>query len=688
MRPFRIYLITTILFTSIFTTLSNPKAIDVLQSQRQLEEHPLNFCNQTELALENGLQKTTLGQFMGYPCSPEFYHCRWQSDGYHTYKKNCRIGLVFDTLGTQNCNYDYNVKTCGMQSAPEKCVNATDFACPLSETCVSLGQRCDGIYDCILEEDEQNCPMCKADEFPCITSEQCIPMSGRCNGIKECRDGTDEMDCEECPAGNFLCRKSNKCVPSALRCDGHNDCPQGEDEALCKKDNSQMYICENRKDQVAKTLVCDGKEDCPDGSDEKYCLRPALPVPEGTAENNEVSTDVTALQSLAISPMAASTAIPTVVVPLPAPESLRIPSSPRQTGKVTASFPRVQFGSSISTPASQETTVVSQEAGDDDNDSMHNKPTVQMKKYRIPNEKLVRGDTVVDCRDACYDKEDTVAYVKENVIPYDVRHTVGHGTPYSESRAGSDTPYGVSRTVGHASTVGVEEGNARGTVGTVRGTESQDTTQSSEEVVPQRSTYSKQGTQDTVPHSSTSSKYSTIDRKPSTTDNKYSTQDIVYGREDSMPHSTQDTMIRNSPPTLPHSSQDTIPVFVGQKGRKTFTPSTFSYRQDTTNPQLAVTRLNQTHDPLQALTDKYGADRNELLRKIETILKTENEPSARPQNSEPFHRLSKTITVTGRPHKWQPSLSTNGPSRTTPIPFHRRRFPFPPAPAPAPGVCC
>jgi hypothetical protein len=158
-----------LLFSLYFaSTNAIPKAIDVIQSAGQLDEHQLNFCNRTDLALENGLQKTALGQFLGYPCSADFYHCRWQSDGYRTYKKACRVGeffgfcdkirkiwkksynfrakkgknfqahkifakktknsrnhrkfsgLVFDTTGTQNCNYDYNVKGCAITSNPGK----------------------------------------------------------------------------------------------------------------------------------------------------------------------------------------------------------------------------------------------------------------------------------------------------------------------------------------------------------------------------------------------------------------------------------------------------------------------------------------------------------------------------------------------------------------------------------------
>ncbi|RCN37338.1 Low-density lipoprotein receptor domain class A [Ancylostoma caninum] len=113
---------------------------------------------------------------------------------------------------------DYN------HMAPATC-NSTSFHCSLSEQCVPLSQRCDGHYDCSLEEDEQNCrvfyvwfihrkficparaahlcgsradhcALCTADEFACIVSEQCIDANRRCNGIAECSDGTDEMDCD------------------------------------------------------------------------------------------------------------------------------------------------------------------------------------------------------------------------------------------------------------------------------------------------------------------------------------------------------------------------------------------------------------------------------------------------------------------------------------------------------------
>jgi len=80
----------------------------------------------------------------------------------------------------------------------------TDFTCQLSERCIPMGQRCDGKYDCVLEEDEQNCPMCKPSEFACVISEQCIPIGQRCNGVVECADGTDERDCDNCGQGKVF----------------------------------------------------------------------------------------------------------------------------------------------------------------------------------------------------------------------------------------------------------------------------------------------------------------------------------------------------------------------------------------------------------------------------------------------------------------------------------------------------
>uniref|UniRef100_A0A0K0DFV6 Chitin-binding type-2 domain-containing protein n=1 Tax=Angiostrongylus cantonensis TaxID=6313 RepID=A0A0K0DFV6_ANGCA len=280
-----------------------------------------NYCNNSTIMSESGLIRANMGQFLGYECSSEFFQCRWESDGFRTYRKRCTAGLVYDVLGTQNCNYDYNVKTCGIKngvhfkrdslaklfagplvsitfSGPASC-NSTSFHCSQSEQCVPLSKRCDGHYDCLLEEDEQNCrefylsaqarfyflAMCLASEFACVVSEQCVQFSRRCNGISECNDGTDEKNCDVCGNGLFHCAKSDECIPKGLRCDGIRQCPHGEDELLCKFESyillfsepilrsttNRRFTCLSLEEYIPMTQVCDGIPQCIDGSDELYC---------------------------------------------------------------------------------------------------------------------------------------------------------------------------------------------------------------------------------------------------------------------------------------------------------------------------------------------------------------------------------------------------------------------------------
>ncbi|KAI1723453.1 low-density lipoprotein receptor domain class A domain-containing protein [Ditylenchus destructor] len=317
-----------------------PKAIDLWGASR-LEDHQPNYCNNTDLLLEAGLLRSPLGQFLGFPCSNEFFHCRWQSDGYRTYKKNCRTGLVYDTLGTQNCNYDYNVPGCALTSDTAKC-KEKDFACPLSENCVTMGQRCDGKYDCVLEEDEQNCPMCKPSEFACIIVEQCIPLSQRCNGVPECQDGTDEHDCKGCGQGKFYCRKSGKCISAKDHCDGIAHCPHGEDELLCKKSQYRMFVCENRRHQIPRENLCDGIENCPDGSDEAYCQH-ALPITSpdtSRAVGSNIKNSIIPDQSVEYELVTENPMPPTTFhAPFPIVEFVATQSSPSTTQKGTTTTP-------------------------------------------------------------------------------------------------------------------------------------------------------------------------------------------------------------------------------------------------------------------------------------------------------------------------------------------------------------
>lgn len=93
-----------------FINLAEPKPAE---PSVKLEIWEPNYCNDTKLQESAGLTKTALGQFLGYSCDTTFFHCRWSIDGWKTYKKSCRKGLVYDRIGTQNCNYDFNVEGCG-----------------------------------------------------------------------------------------------------------------------------------------------------------------------------------------------------------------------------------------------------------------------------------------------------------------------------------------------------------------------------------------------------------------------------------------------------------------------------------------------------------------------------------------------------------------------------------------------
>ncbi|XP_053955273.1 serine protease nudel isoform X2 [Anastrepha ludens] len=54
---------------------------------------------------------------------------------------------------------------------------------------------CDGKTDCEDLTDEENCGNCTADEFLCPLSQMCVPMQKRCDGIVECDFHEDERDC-------------------------------------------------------------------------------------------------------------------------------------------------------------------------------------------------------------------------------------------------------------------------------------------------------------------------------------------------------------------------------------------------------------------------------------------------------------------------------------------------------------
>lgn len=171
-----------------------------------------------------------------------------------------------------------------------------------------------GTYDCMLEEDEQNCPLCQSQQFPCVISEQCIPIEKRCNGVTDCIDGTDERNCTgmirisflilyifvECPNGGFLCHKSGECIPDNERCDGETNCISGEDEYNCRTHLvEKTYLCHDQQHRIGMTRVCDGVEQCPDGSDERYC-QPTVDRQSSSAENEDEIESTSSIDRLIV----------------------------------------------------------------------------------------------------------------------------------------------------------------------------------------------------------------------------------------------------------------------------------------------------------------------------------------------------------------------------------------------------
>nr|UVT84832.1 vitellogenin receptor [Lasioderma serricorne] len=158
--------------------------------------------------------------------------------------------------------------------SPRKCDN-DHFLCVRSNACIPVVMRCNGRPDCLLHEDEMDCPeesVCPTGMFEC-TNKACIDEELRCNKRYDCADKSDELNCN---GGNInLCRKSQfrckngKCLDFINRCDHNKDCKDGEDEQGCRTNTcpSDSYRCITGQ-CIPKNWECDGGIDCADFSDE------------------------------------------------------------------------------------------------------------------------------------------------------------------------------------------------------------------------------------------------------------------------------------------------------------------------------------------------------------------------------------------------------------------------------------
>ncbi|XP_023310299.1 low-density lipoprotein receptor, partial [Anoplophora glabripennis] len=142
-----------------------------------------------------------------------------------------------------------------------------DISCK-DGSCVP-GKRCDHIFDCLDNSDEQGCEgFCSLSEFQCDDG-ACIDDRLRCDKLRDCRDGSDEKECA-CGPDEFDCGEN--CIDLKYRCDQYEDCKNGQDEIGCgTKCNRDEFECVPDGSCIPDSQKCDGRPDCSDNSDEYDC---------------------------------------------------------------------------------------------------------------------------------------------------------------------------------------------------------------------------------------------------------------------------------------------------------------------------------------------------------------------------------------------------------------------------------
>lgn len=149
---------------------------------------------------------------------------------------------------------------CGSGAPP---CDVGEFVCP-DDSCVGVGEVCDGFPGCEGGEDEVGC---KPPASPCAPGQaQCA--NGACvASLADCPSGPDPSPDPmtpgtSCPDEEYGC-PDGSCIPATYECDGVVDCESGADEA-----GSAQCIGGGN---VPCAALCDGVADCFDASDELYC---------------------------------------------------------------------------------------------------------------------------------------------------------------------------------------------------------------------------------------------------------------------------------------------------------------------------------------------------------------------------------------------------------------------------------
>jgi len=174
--------------------------------------------------------------------------------------------LFYCTTGITTPDNSTNTKSC----------STSEFQCR-SGACIPLTAKCDGIKNCLHDDDETDCKgPCPDERFFRCGSGECISNAWKCDQHPDCEDKSDELDChlvieeDPCSKGQFRCPGS-WCIPDHWLCDGDANCLNGEDEdvTLCdSRPTEKPQACDANQYECAPgecvmhRWVCDGSVDC------------------------------------------------------------------------------------------------------------------------------------------------------------------------------------------------------------------------------------------------------------------------------------------------------------------------------------------------------------------------------------------------------------------------------------------
>lgn len=111
-------------------------------------------------------------------------------------------------LNENSASFKYLSPVKAEPSTDYHCPPGTHFQCPGQDYCLPVYLRCNGVADCMGQEDEDGCEGYRCPGFyRCRGSAVCLHPDHVCDGMFQCPERDDELLCEaECPEENCVCR--------------------------------------------------------------------------------------------------------------------------------------------------------------------------------------------------------------------------------------------------------------------------------------------------------------------------------------------------------------------------------------------------------------------------------------------------------------------------------------------------